>query len=130
MSDSSSVYGMPPEIKRGDIWRVRFGPVVGSEMDKTRPAVVVSSNAMIGIGHSVRLVVPITSWDRDYVTWTWMVQIKHTKLNGLEKLSAADTMQTRSVAANVDRFRLKLGTLESDLLEEIVASIATVIDFQ
>jgi mRNA interferase MazF len=128
MTDSKPVYGMPPEIKRGDIWRVRFNPVIGSEMDKTRPAVVVSSDAMIG--HPVRLVVPITSWDRDYATWTWVVQIKHTKLNGLENVSAADTTQTRSVAANVDRFRLKLGTLESDLLEEIVASIATVIEFQ
>jgi mRNA interferase MazF len=128
MTDSSIVYGMPPEIKRGEIWSVHLNPTKGSEISKTRPVLVVSSDAMIG--HPVRLVVPITSWDRDYATWTWVVQIKHTKLNGLENLSAADTTQTRSVAANVDRFRLKLGTLESDLLEEIVASIATVIEFQ
>ncbi|MFC2085818.1 type II toxin-antitoxin system PemK/MazF family toxin [Bacteroidota bacterium] len=32
-------------IKRGDIWWVRFGPSVGGEIQKTRPAVVVSNNA-------------------------------------------------------------------------------------
>jgi mRNA interferase MazF len=128
MTDSSIVYGMPPEIKRGEIWSVHLNPTKGSEISKTRPVVVVSSDAMIG--HPVRLIVPITGWERRYDTWTWVVQIKNTKLNGLEKLSAADTTATRSVAASVERFREKLGILESDLLEEIVASIATIIEFQ
>jgi mRNA interferase MazF len=128
MTDSSIVYGMPPEIKRGEIWSVHLNPTKGSEISKTRPVVVVSSDAMIG--HPVRLIVPITGWDRKYEAWTWVVQIKNTKLNGLEKLSAADTTATRSVAASVERFREKLGILESDLLEEIVASIATIIEFQ
>ena len=32
-------------IERGEIWWVRFGPSVGGEIRKTRPAVVVSNNA-------------------------------------------------------------------------------------
>ena len=32
-------------MKRGQVWRVEFDPSVGSEIRKTRPAVIVSNNA-------------------------------------------------------------------------------------
>jgi mRNA interferase MazF len=32
-------------MKRGDVWWVEFDPSVGSEIRKTRPAVIVSNNA-------------------------------------------------------------------------------------
>jgi mRNA interferase MazF len=32
-------------MKRGDVWWVEFNPSVGSEIRKTRPAVIVSNNA-------------------------------------------------------------------------------------
>jgi mRNA interferase MazF len=32
-------------MKRGDVWWVEFDPSIGSEIHKTRPAVIVSNNA-------------------------------------------------------------------------------------
>ena len=32
-------------MKRGEVWWVAFDPAVGSEIRKTRPAVIVSNNA-------------------------------------------------------------------------------------
>lgn len=45
-------------MKRGDIWLVSLDPTVGSELRKTRPAVIVSSD---GVGRlPLKVVVPQT----------------------------------------------------------------------
>ena len=49
-----------PSLRRGEIWRVGFDPTVGSELKKTRPAVVISSDAVGKL--PVRLVAPFTGW--------------------------------------------------------------------
>ena len=47
-------------MKRGEVWWVEFDPAVGSEIRKTRPAVIVSNNA--ANRHLARVVViPLTS---------------------------------------------------------------------
>ena len=45
---------------RGEIWLVRFDPSIGDEINKSRPAVVVSSQALTKL--LLRIVVPITAW--------------------------------------------------------------------
>jgi mRNA interferase MazF len=45
---------------RGDVWWVRFGPAVGGEIQKTRPAVIVSNNHSNRSLNRVQ-VIPITS---------------------------------------------------------------------
>lgn len=53
-------------MKRGEVWWVEFDPALGSEICKTRPAIVVSNNA--ANRHLTRVVVvPMTSnIDRQY----------------------------------------------------------------
>ena len=53
-------------MKRGEVWWVEFDPAVGSEVSKTRPAVIVSNNAA-NRNLSRVVVLPLTSnTDRQY----------------------------------------------------------------
>jgi mRNA interferase MazF len=110
---------------RGDIWLVSFDPTVGSEIRKTRPAVVVSSDAVGRL--PVKLVAPVTEWKTYYRANLWHVRIDPDPDNGLTKTSAVDTLQIRGM----DRLRFihKLGKISSATLEEIVLSIAAVIEY-
>ena len=47
-------------MKRGEVWWVEFDPAVGSEITKTRPAVIVSNDAA-NRNLSRVVVVPVTS---------------------------------------------------------------------
>jgi mRNA interferase MazF len=52
-------------IKQYDVWRVSLEPVVGSEMAKSRPCVVVSRNEVNAAVRTV-VVVPLTSTRRKW----------------------------------------------------------------
>lgn len=45
---------------RGQVWVVNLDPTVGSEIRKTRPVVVVNSDAIGTL--PIRLVAPLTEW--------------------------------------------------------------------
>ena len=66
----SSTSVQKPE--RGDIWLVSFDPTVGSEIRKTRPAVVVSSDAVGRL--PVKLVAPVTDWKTHYAETSGMFE--------------------------------------------------------
>ncbi|MDJ1182434.1 type II toxin-antitoxin system PemK/MazF family toxin [Roseofilum sp. BLCC_M143] len=51
---------MIPKPKRGEIWQVNLDPTLGDEIRKTRPAIVVSANAIGKL--PLKLVVPVTDW--------------------------------------------------------------------
>jgi mRNA interferase MazF len=61
-------------MDRGEIWLVRLDPTVGTEISKTRPAVIVNDNA-IGI-LPLKVIVPITDWKKTFVTRPWMVYLE------------------------------------------------------
>ncbi|HEY3078573.1 MAG TPA: type II toxin-antitoxin system PemK/MazF family toxin [Chloroflexota bacterium] len=115
-----------PVPRRGEVWIVNFDPTVGSEIRKTRPAVVVSSD---GVGRlPVKLVVPLTDWKPHYAGNIWHVHLSPSKSNGLAKDSAADALQVRCVS--VRRFQHHIGRLSAAQMEEIAAAIAAVVEFQ
>lgn len=123
----TEVYGIPPIVKRGEIWQVNFNPAKGSEIQKQRPAVVISSDALLL--HPVRLVVPLTGWAKTYENRIWIIPIEPTIQNGLEKKSAADTAQTRAMTISSQRFIKRLGVLESEVLEEIILGLGALVEF-
>ena len=50
----------PTPMKRSEVWLARLDPAEGSEMQKTRPVVIVSPDEMNSRLHTV-LVVPLTT---------------------------------------------------------------------
>ena len=112
--------------KRGEIWRVDFEPTVGSEIRKTRPAIVISSDSVGKL--PIKLVAPITAWKDAFATNLWHVRIEPDADNGLSKTSAVDTLQLRG--ADTARFVSYLGAVPPEVLDEISAAIAAVIEFE
>ncbi|OGO27280.1 MAG: PemK family transcriptional regulator [Chloroflexi bacterium RBG_16_54_18] len=104
---------------------INLDSTVGAEIKKKRPAVIVNQDA-IGV-LPLRVVVPLTEWKDRYSIAPWMVYIEPDANNGLDKSSAADAFQIRSVS--VQRLTSYLGEVSEIVLEEIVKSIQVVIGF-
>lgn len=112
--------------KRGDVWNVNFDPSVGAEIQKIRPAVVISSDAVGRL--PIKIVVPITEWKDHFRSNVWHVRIDPDTEHGLAKTSAVDALQVKSVS--VDRFVSRLGRCSAIIVEEITAAVALVIEYE
>jgi mRNA interferase MazF len=105
-------------MKRGEICLVDFDPSRGSEADKSRPAVIVSNDAVNitaeRLGRGVITVVPITSRTATVHPFQVMLPAKST---GLSRNSKAQAEQARSVS--VERLGRVIGVLTQELQEEL-----------
>lgn len=110
--------------RRGEVWTVDFDPTKGAEIQKRRPAIVISSDAVGKL--PLKLVAPITNWNAGFEGNLWHVRLKPGDLNGLSKPSAADALQVRSVS--LDRFVSRLGRVSQRELEDIVQALAAVVE--
>ena len=115
-----------PTPLRGEVWLVNFDPTLGAEIRKTRPAAVVSSDAVGRL--PVKLVAPLTEWKDAFDQSAWLVRIEPDPLNGLRKTSAADTLQLRGM--DLQRFVNRIGQLSPELMKELAAAVAIVVEFQ
>jgi mRNA interferase MazF len=113
------------KIRRGDIWLVSLDPTVGAEIRKTRPVVVVSSDAVGSL--PIRLVAPLTEWKDHLAGNLWHVRLTPDRTNGLAKPSAVDALQLRGV--DTQRFVQKLGYLSPATIRPIIEAIAIVIEY-
>jgi mRNA interferase MazF len=111
--------------KRGEVWLVNLDPTIGTEIQKKRPAVIVSSDA-VGI-LPIKLIAPVTDWKEHYTNNMWHVKVLPDNTNGLSKDSAIDTLQLRGV--DVQRFVKKLGRVSAMTMEEIAAAIAAIVEY-
>ena len=122
--------GVPhPSVKlplRGEVWRVEFNPTRGDEIQKLRPAVVISTDSFNPL--KTKLVVPLTTWQERFADAQWMVKIVADDGKGLDHDSAADALQLRCMSC--ERFMTKLGVIQASVLDEIATAIAIVIEFQ
>lgn len=128
-----------PGPTRGEIWRVNFNsplsaktpekwvpknllPTTGDEIFKVRPAVVMNTAEQWNL--KLRIVVPITEWNQDYVAndFFWMVKLPASSLNRLDEDSAADTFQIKSVS--LARFGEKLGVVTKHELDQLADTVA------
>lgn len=116
---------MVESIQRGDIWMIRFDPSEGDEIQKMRPAVVMTAASAGRM--RLQIVIPITGWQPQFSRYFWMVQLMADSQNGLSKDSAADAFQIKSLSVN--RFQKKLGSLTADHLHEISTAVALCIGY-
>jgi len=105
---------------RGEVWDVRFDPSVGAEMQKVRPAVVISENSIGRL--PLRIVVPITDWKPGYGDYPWFVHLPADSTSGLSKDSGADAFQVKSVS--IARFVTLRGALTDSQLDDIASAVA------
>lgn len=110
-----------PGPNRGQIWQINLAPTAGSEIAKTRPALVINAD---DFGHlPVRIVVPLTTWQPRFERQRNKLFVSRSDANGLQNDSAAEVLQVRT--ASLLRFDRKLGTLSSSEVETVVAALHT-----
>jgi mRNA interferase MazF len=99
---------------------VDFDPAVGAEIQKVRPALVVSLDSIGRL--PLRMVVPLTDWKPQYATFPWFVLIPADRNNGLSKDSGADAFQTKSVS--LTRFVRRLGAVTAAQIDDVASAVA------
>ncbi len=114
---------MNMKIVRGQVWKVNLDPTRGAEMKKLRPCVVVSADSIGKL--PLKVIVPITEWKEIYASYPWIVKLEPNMQNGLDKLSAADAFQVKSLST--ERFVKQLGVLSEEEIDDIVSAIGIVI---
>lgn len=111
-------------IERGQVWDINLDPTVGTEIQKTRPCIVASSDFIGTL--PLRVVVPITEWKSRYAKHPWMVKLTPNASNGLVKACAADALQIRSLDER--RFVRCRGVLSAEEMDDVVAAIIIVLN--
>ena len=113
-------------MKQNEIWLIDLDPTKGSEIRKTRPAVIVNDNSLGRL--PLRIIVPMTDWSERYSSALWMIKLSPSSLNGLTKDSAADCFQIRSVSET--RFIKKLGQVDDYSMESIREALSKLLTIE
>jgi len=105
-------------MKRGEVWRVDFEPATGSEIQKTRPAVIISRDSANRAMKRV-VVVPLTSNTSKVYLAETLVTIR-----GVRSKAMADQIMT------ADKSRLKnlIGMLTPDDMANVEDAIRLHLD--
>ena len=100
-------------MQRGEVWWVDFDPAIGGEIQKTRPAVIVSNNAANVTSNRIQ-VIPLTSNTGRLYPSEAVVSI-----GGKPSKAMADQITT----AAKERFKKKLGEIspqDMKALEQVI----------
>ncbi|MFQ6612740.1 MAG: type II toxin-antitoxin system PemK/MazF family toxin [Fidelibacterota bacterium] len=109
--------GLKKFLKRGEIYLVCLDPTIGSEINKTRPALIISNNINNQAAQTVT-VIPITSSVEKVYPFEARLS---TPESGLRKRSKAKCNQIRTV--DKKRLAKRIGRVSSKELAEIEEAI-------
>jgi mRNA interferase MazF len=99
--------------RRGEVWWVSFDPSIGGEIQKTRPAVILSNNAANAALNRV-IVIPITSQVAKIYPGEAIVM-----LNGEQRKAMADQIMTVSK----QRLKNRTGSISSPDMTSIEGAV-------
>ena len=111
-------------LERGMIIDIDLDPVQGSETGKVRLCVIVT-NDMYNERAPVIQVVPIMAWNEKKGRITTNVTLAPSPINGLDKKSIADCLQTSPVDYRLRLARVR-GKLEREDMHEIDQALKVV----
>ena len=106
-------------MNQGEVWLVNLNPTIGSEINKTRPALIINDNKLGRL--PLKVIVPITGWKEQYSAAPWMIKIEPDQKNGLKKISSIDCFQIRSVSQ--ERLLEKIGEIQPDKITNVQEGI-------
>ncbi len=109
--------------RRGEIRWVKLDPTVGAEIQKTRACLIIQNNTMNQYG-LLTVVMPFRSGNKQA---PYVVNVKATKANGLDRDRYIDAGQIRSV--DHQRILGLVGVLEPEYWSLIQISLNIVLDF-
>ncbi len=103
------------ELTQYEIVLVNLDPTIGSEMQKTRPAVIISPNEMNKFLNTV-VIAPMTSSSKHYPT---RVEVKHNKTKGWIVLDQIRTIDRKRIIKKLGRITAKEIESTKIILKEI-----------
>lgn len=103
------------KIQQGEIWLVNFDPSTGQEIQKTRPALVIS-NTYYNIASGTIFIVPLSSQKPKIEDSPFYFSVPADTITKLEQESFANISQLRS--ASKLRFMKKIGNFDLAMIQD------------
>lgn len=110
-------------VQRGEIWQVKFDPVEGAEIGKTRPALVLQND--IGNRYAdTTIVAALTGMIKNLPT---LVKVEPSTQNGLARSCAVNLSHIRTVSQS--RLIRRVGMIEAKYLPPIREAVLISLGF-
>jgi mRNA interferase MazF len=106
-------------MKQGEIWHFNLDSTIGAKIRKSRPCLVLNSDKIGKL--PLKIIAPLTEYKERYRAVPWMVRVVPSGENGLDKSSAVDLFQLRSVSEK--RLVRKIGNVDQEILQQCKQAI-------
>jgi len=113
-------------IKQFEIWIADLNPHIGTEPGKTRPVLAIQTDLLNKIPHPSTIVCPITT----NVKKSSDILRVHLEKGTANLHQACDVMIDQVRAIDNKRLPKKIGTLPSELIEQVKENIMIVLDLE